>query len=797
MRLMNQQDTLTMSAAPAAPRAFTAARISSCLGRSPQGIRKALEGIRADGRQIVQGREALAWGIGQLPAALRGQLEEAARCQRFASVEALLSAPAKPYEPPLPLSQIAQADIDYACSLREAMAWALANPGSPDLPASECERRGIEAYAAKFGRAISSRYWRELLRRTLERDGGLGDFCRLEIFLPSKPSAKTAARLAESPLAEEFQGIQGYIDACQNPLEPSKTERRGIWGLALEKYEALAQSGLGAAAAARRLRKFLFARAPFLAPSREALAKAWTRKQAVFEKGGRNPKALRDRREENGDPFELPENDAFLLVGLAARNYRGNLSPAWRDLLHGCPAGRFSAAVVSRYSGHAGTKSHVPAKVRHDHAGTAELLWLWFCGQVDDTMGHIDRSYDGIPSMVCSVWDDFTMPCYYYAPDGNGWFVVTRGQILLAADFRSLCVIGWSMQPQRNYDSLTIRSLCTHVFAEHGIPLILYFERGIWQNSALLKGRAGTPFTETEQGLKELGIKFIHATTARAKTVERVGGLLQDLMGGEPGYCGRDERRDAPEGLRRQIAEVETRKTHPSRFFYSFEEWQRRFGEIVDKYNHEPQEGKILAGLSPSEAMRKFADESDPPRTLTPEFRYLLANHKAAKEVTLNGITFKIGKRNFNYRGESIAHLVGRTVLAWFDPENPEEIVVTDMNRKNPIAVGRSHSVSALECLTAPGSGTLGQELRRVHGQASHIKAYFKAVKADFPMPRRALIPDARARQLGGEMEEGKAALRAKAPRLEQLQRRGRALGVPSVIVRDDAAGRRGLDLLV
>ena len=175
---MNQQDTLTMSAAPAAPRAFTAARISSCLGRSPQGIRKALEGIRADGRQIVQGREALAWGIGQLPAALRGQLEEAARCQRFASVEALLSAPAKPYEPPLPLSQIAQADIDYACSLREAMAWALANPGSPDLPASECERRGIEAYAAKFGRAISSRYW----RRSAEADAGAG--WRAWRFLP-------------------------------------------------------------------------------------------------------------------------------------------------------------------------------------------------------------------------------------------------------------------------------------------------------------------------------------------------------------------------------------------------------------------------------------------------------------------------------------------------------------------------------------------------------------------------------------------------------------------------------------
>ncbi len=615
------------SCTAARPQTYTVAQIAGCLGRTAQGVRKALEGIDADGGQIMQGREAAAFSLGRLPAALLSQLGDVAGRLRFASVEAMLSTRPARYEPPIPISQIAKADIDYAIKLRRAMAWALVNKDTADLSAAEFERRGIEEYAVEF-RAVSGRYWRELLRRVLDRDAGFGDFGRLEIYLPARPALKTEARLAESPMGDEFQEIQSYIDACRNPLETSKTERRGIWTIALETSKRLAESGLGAARAARQMRKFLFARAPFLAPSRAALANTWKRRVAVFEKGGFNPKALRDRREDNGDPFDLPEHDAFLLVGLAAKNYRGNLSPAWRDLLSGCPAGHFSDAVASRYKGPVGTKSHVPAKVRRDHAGTAELLWLWFCGQVDDTMGHIDRSYNGIPSMVCSVWDDFTMPCYYYAPDGNGWFVVTRGQILLAVDFRSLCIIGWSMQPQKTYDSPTIRSLCTHVFAEHGIPSILYFERGIWQNSALLKGRAGTPFTETEQGLKELGIKFIHATTARAKTVERVGGLLQDLMGGEPGYCGRDERRDAPEGLRRQIAEVETRKTHPSRFFHSVEEWQRRFGEIVDIYNHQPQDVKILAGLPPSEAMHKFADERDPPRTLTPEFRYLLANHK-------------------------------------------------------------------------------------------------------------------------------------------------------------------------
>jgi hypothetical protein len=394
--------------------------------------------------------------------------------------------------------------------------------------------------------------------------------------------------------------------------------------------------------------------------------------------------------------------------------------------------------------------------------------------------------------------DDFTMPVYYYVPDGKGWFLLTRGQILLFTDFRTLRIIGWSMQPDRNYSSLTIRSLCTHVFAEHGVPSVLQFERGIWESASLIKGRDPAPFefTEVVQGLREFGIKFIHSIRPRSKTVERIGGLVQDLLEAEPGYCGRNERVDAPETLRKQMAEVEARKAHPSKYFYSYEDWHRRFGEIVNQYNAAPQQGRILCGLSPDTALIKFADADDPPMQFSAGLRYLLAHDKRPAKVTLNGVTFQVGKQKFNYRGNEIAHLVGQDALAWFDPENPETLVVTDMQRRNPICVARSQQVSALECVTDPDSGRLAQELRRVAGQASYMKARFTAVKSKFPMPQRRALADVRTIQLGKQIEEQETARRKKTVRVDRMRSQAGRLGIPSAMIDDDPETQRGLELL-
>jgi len=327
---------------------------------------------------------------------------------------------------------------------------------------------------------------------------------------------------------------------------------------------------------------------------------------------------------------------------------------------------------------------------------------------------------------------------------------------------------------------------------------VLQFERGIWECSTLLKGRDPAPFefTEVVQGLREFGIRFIHSIRPRSKTVERIGGLVQDLMEAEPGYCGRNERVDSPESLRKQMAEVDARKVHPSRYFYSYDDWHRRFGEIVDEYNAAPQQGRMLAGLSPDTALIKFADADDPPMQFSAGLRYLLAHDKRPAKVTLNGITFQVGKQKFNYRGKEIAHLVGQDVLEWFDPENPETLVVTDMQRRNPICVARSNEVSALECVTDPDSGRLAQELRRVAGQASYMKARFTAVKSKFPMPQRHAVADTRTLRLGQQIEDQKTARKDKTMHVDRMRRQAQRMEIPAAMIDDDPDTQRGLELL-
>ena len=399
----------------------------------------------------------------------------------------MLSAPPRRWEPALPLDKIADADIETARKLREALRPWLVEQHDLSLSSADLESKGVDDYARLFGHRITRHYWHELFTRTLQRDAGAEQYDRLEIYLPGRPRAKEEpSRIVSEALAEEFGPLESYIKACRNPAAPSETERRAIWTQALEKYGSLVSAGMPAKRAARRVRSFLFARASFLAPSRDALLKAFDRKREALECSAGDPKALRDGREQNGERFDLPEQDRDMLIHRAVFYYRGDVAPAWRALL----SNGFSEPIRQRYLGKSASKSHVPASVMDSVSSEVEILTVMHQGPraFDSITGHVDRSYEGIASLKCMSADDFTMPVYYYVPDGNGWFILTRGQILLFTDFRTLRILGWSMQPDRNYSSLTIRSLCTHVFAEHGVPSVLQFERGIWESSSSHQG---------------------------------------------------------------------------------------------------------------------------------------------------------------------------------------------------------------------------------------------------------------------------------------------------------------------
>jgi hypothetical protein len=737
---------------------FTAKEIATALGISPQAVRQQLGGIAPAGVRVVSGNEAATWDLAQLPLEMRAQLDRAAMERHCRTVADLLQQPRARWQPPVALAQICPADIESATKLRTALLPWLFHQHDKRLTAAEFDAAGVADYGRAFGHSVTARYWRDLFRRTVERDRGFEEWSRLEIYLPAAPQAKAEpAGLVTEALSDDFAELEQYLAAFSNPHEPSETECRGLWTLVLEKYAALVGTGVPEKAAGRRVREYLFARAKFVAPSRNALRMAFERKLERWEGSQGDAKALRDRRADNGPAFELPQDDRDLLVHRAVFYYRGDIAPAWRDCLRG---GKFSPSVLARYTASAADKSYVPASVMDAIGSEVEILTVMYRGKraFDSITGHVTRSYDGISSMQCVSGDDFTLNTYFYIPDGNGWFNLTRGQVILFIDFRTLRILGWALEPHKSYSSLTIRSLCTHVFGEFGVPQVLYFERGIWKRATILKGKTD-PFTfaEISQGLREFGITFKHAIRPRTKAVERIGGMFQDIAEAEPGYCGRDERRDAPESLRKQMAEVEARKVHPSKYFYSLDQWNHRMAELVERYNSEPQQGQILAGMSPERAFEAYMDHSNPPLQFSASLRYLLANDKRLARVTLNGVTVQIGKQKFNYRGREIAHLVGREVLIWFDPENTETAVITNPDRSNPICVSRSQNPNALEDVIQPGAGVLASELERIAGQASFLKTRYNVVKAKFPMPSRALLNAAPAVELGEQITAQKA----------------------------------------
>jgi hypothetical protein len=758
------------------PKHFTAGEISAALDLSPQAVRKALKGSEPGSARIVRGVETAAWSVETLPASMREKLNAMARQHRHRSAKALLSNPPERWQPALPIDQVHPDEIDRAKKLREALRRSLMDRNDLTLTTAAFTQRGIDDYRRLHGNTITLKYWRELFDRTIERDRGMEDWNRIEIYLAETPRPKIQPVIEmRENLADDFERIESFIEACRDPSAPNEIERRQIWCITFETCLYLINCGRPERKTIRRARDFLMKRAPSLAKSRGALRFAfWTKFKAYKEAKG-DAKAMRDGREENGVRFALPDDDRDRLIHRAVFYYRGDIAPAWRD----CLKSGFSLAVIERYAGRAVKKSHVPNSVMDSVRDEVELLTIMYQGRraFDAVRGYVTRSYDGISSLQCISGDDFTLNSYFYIPDGKGWWQLTRGQVILFIDFRSLRILGWALEPRKSYSSLTIRSLCTHVFAEFGVPEVLYFERGLWKSAALIHGKTDPfRFTEISAGLKEFGVKFIHAIRPRTKVVERIGGIFQDIAEAEPGYCGRDERRDAPESLRRQMAEVEARKVHPSKYFYSLDQWNRRIRQLVEQYNADPQQGHILSGMSPDQAFEAHMYQDNPPMQFGPQLRYLLAHDKRLARVTLNGITIQIGKQKFNYRGEEIAHFTGRDVLAWFDPENPETLTVTDLDRKNAVCVRRSQNPNALESIVEPDSDILSGELSRIHGQASYIRTRYSIVKSKFPLPQRQLLVDAQTVGLGRQIEAQKAELTKRVDHRRRQDERARRL---------------------
>jgi hypothetical protein len=758
-----------------APQQFTAAQIGAALGKAKRTVLASLQGVPPTGQVIVSGNVTSTWTLESLPPRQRDELATIAKTKQYRSAEHLLATPPQIWKAPLRLAEVAESSLDKAGKLQRALARVLALQSDLSRPSAELEQIGLDDYRREFGFAITDRALRGLVKRTIERDGGAEDFNRLELYLDERPARIAPLPSAPRPGDEvEFRELRDVLGTFKNTLAPTDSEISYLWLRAFEIYEAKLEADKPAKRTQRALVRFLFSVMPSLAKHEAALRKAFKRKLARWQDSGRKVEALADLRADNSGHHRAPElgnQDRDAIIAHALLKCDGRVSQAWREL---CERNALSESLLSYYQNNPASKSYCPARIREAVKYEIAMMDDIHHGPRQDKLNgaHISRDWSEVAPMDWVTGDDATLEVYFYIPDGKGWFTLTRGQFLVFSDCRTDRILNFALLPERNYNSRVIRTAITRLCDEHGLPRKgFYFEGGIWDNSRLLKGdkKADISWPEAELGLRSLGLEFRRSRMPRSKPVERIIGAVQDLLDGDPGNVGRDEMHERYERVQRAKLQVAKQEVHPSEHFYSLDQWEERLQEVCESYNAARQDGKKLAGLSPDAAFEKFEKRTDPLTKLPAGCRYLLSHHKRPLQVTDNGITLTFGKQEYNYRNTQTSQLRGQTVLAWFNPELPEIVTITDMNRENAFTVERSKGLSAMDATAE----ALAQEMERINAHMSYARTRYRTLKAKFSVPFRRPVADADTVNLGVEIATQQNAVQVR--RAEQVKEQKRA----------------------
>ena len=149
-----------------------------------------------------------------------------------------------------------------------------------------------------------------------------------------------------------------------------------------------------------------------------------------------------------------------------------------------------------------------------------------------------------------------------------------------------------------------------------------------------------------------------------------------------------------------------------------------------------------------------------------------------------NGISFQFGKERFTYKNEQTGQLLGQEVLAWFNPENPDLLAVTDLGGKNPFTVERAILVPGMD---APPE-ILEQALEQNARHEAYRKALYRTVQSHFSASFRKQMfrpcyAQHEAVELGHTMHEQQQAFKAdrnqKLKRFKKAQRLSKQLNIP------------------
>jgi hypothetical protein len=749
---------------------YTAAQIARALGITRQGADKGLSGVAPSGVLQSAGKSVSAWSFGALP--LDWQLEITRRGVKrgFENGEDYLANMPKPWKAPLPWDQVPSRYQIKAVKLQAALAPVLELRRDPDATAAQAEAAGLAAFKAQFGYPISDRQLRWLLKRTIDNDGGEGNWQRPDIYLDARAFVKPKA--ATEVLRKEYlhRDLDEVLTALENRQAPTVADKMFLWDAAFRHYEQITAElpDSGAGNKDRRLAKlslvhYLFKAFPerTLCATESSLRRRFEEKLDLWRANGRKPEALEDQRPVKSGKFrqvQFPEDlkairdRAILHDGNIALAYRllreeSKLSPEFCDFYHFDPRT---------------AKSEVPHAVRRAVENEVDMCLPLRRGPWQARMRgpYIQRDWSGVKPGDWFCADDVTWNHYFREQLPDGRWRLLRGECLLMTDLRTGYPLDFLLIAGK-YNGEHVRNLALRVHDRIGLPHQgFYFERGVWR-SRLVVGdtNQGTPvhWRETQNGLcsADLQIDVRSATTPRAKPIEGLLRLLQERMRSIPGFVGFNERTQEMEREQEMIALANRGDAAAIAKFPTQTQWAEQISGVLEAFSRDPQNGEMVKGQSPAEA---WAVEMyrRPLRRLPNEARYILSTHRKEVPVRQEGIVLTIRGQRRVYFNEHTGRLIGQRVLAFYNLEMPELLTVSDMNRNNYFSV---------QAVKLPAMTATREQLQEVRELRKAHMAPAKAIFGQIQHPYRSFVSrdneqSAASKELGrfhnAEMERAK-----------------------------------------
>jgi transposase InsO family protein len=723
---------------------FTATDIALRSGTiSRQGVAKLLRGVRADDVRVVRGQQKTpAWTYSTIAQCgqLIHRLETDARRQGYRNAESMLNSPLRPPVRP-DLRAVDEAELNRAGKLRDLLLPFLRNTSQP---AAQRTAQIVARYGDAFGRVITSDYARKLYHRALRRDAGLGDFGRLELYLPDHPKAKAAPEwtVPDSNLADLLPALESRLVAITTPGQPPKSVVRAVWHVAFEEHARLVAEGFPTERAARIVRDFLHARAPFLPRNRDALLKSWNEKQARWLVRDGMPGALADLRAGNGRPVVIPEADIARLRWSASAKHSGRLDNAWRE----------EHEHLTESTRALGKKDGRCPRVVSSAINRVILDGLAARRQgkryLEKMLGSITRNVESIPSMYAWVMDDLTCTLEIFVRTPDGTTSLRLIQFIGVMDVRSRKFVGWAASlDEAPSAELVCEAFLDAVRRTGKVPHHLFLENGwVFGRSNNIVGKRNESGDVIIAGLAEYGCQVHHfdpqTPTAKGE-LEKAFDLLQRLMERHPGYTGRAQRYDAPEQFRREQIEMrrKTNPRNPATCRYDFEQGVRALEKMVNEYNATKQHGR-LKGLTPDEAFAAFEDHSNPPISLPAKLHWLLASRYRVI-VKLSGVRFRHFGQDLRVRGGNLVNHVGRELWAVVDRRDADCVTFMSLDFADVFTEPLRPVVDYDESETSPDSGALANEYETKAEMRHLIDDQYQGLLDRFGDPRTELLRQA------------------------------------------------------